>query len=123
MKLRGALLYRCGGGPAQACDERSAWKPQCGENPAHGAERAEWIFVPGDAAEVVHDVDVPAVRGDAEGHETQVEVGPKPTRSRRDQTWKTTGSNWGLSRPTRSLPKCPVFPTKAHSSTSSCGPV
>ena len=26
-------------------------------------------------AEVVHDVDVPALRGDAEGHETQVEVG------------------------------------------------
>ena len=26
-------------------------------------------------AEVVHDVDVPAVRGDAEGHETQVKVG------------------------------------------------
>ena len=31
MKLRGALLYRCEGGPAQAFDERSAWKPSAEE--------------------------------------------------------------------------------------------
>ena len=37
----------------------------------------------GRLAEVVHDV--PAHSGDAEGHETQVEVGLKPTRSRQRQ--------------------------------------
>ena len=31
MKLRGALLYRCEGGPGQAFDERSAWKPSAVE--------------------------------------------------------------------------------------------
>ena len=31
IKLRGVLLYRCGVGPAQAFDERSAWKSSAEE--------------------------------------------------------------------------------------------
>ena len=45
------------------------------------SEREETSEHRGRLAEVVHDVDVPAVRGDAGGNETQVEVGLKPTRS------------------------------------------
>ena len=44
MNLRGALLYRCGGGQAQVFDERSAWKPSA-EEPPHEELSAQSGFL------------------------------------------------------------------------------
>ena len=46
-KLCGVLLYRCGGGPAQEFDERSAWKPSA-EETRHVELSAQSGFVPGE---------------------------------------------------------------------------